>query len=187
MGPGYEVYNAYPLMHSTGIYEGQRAATDEKRVVILTRSAYAGQQRNSAITWSGDIQGTWQVLRNQIPAGLNFSLSGIPYWNTDTGGFFGNRSAGNGDPTNPQYQELFSRWFQFSAFCPMFRVHGSYGLNPGKEIYRFDEKTQGILRTYLDLRYRLLPYIYSVAWQVTSNGSTFMRPLVMDFPRTRKC
>jgi alpha-D-xyloside xylohydrolase len=183
MGPGYEVYNAYPLMHSTGIYQGQRAATDEKRVVILTRSAYAGQQRNSAITWSGDIQGTWQVLRNQIPAGLNFSLSGIPYWNTDTGGFFGNRSAGNGDPNNPQYQELFSRWFQFSAFCPMFRVHGSYGLMPGKEFYRFDEKTQGILRTYLDLRYLLLPYLYSVAWQVTASGSTFMRPLVMDFPK----
>src|ERR1035441_5285399 len=95
LGPGYEVYNAYPLMHSTGIYQGQRAATDKKRVVILTRSAYAGQQRNSAITWSGDIQATWQVLRNQIPAGLNFSMSGIPYWNTDTGGFFGNRAAGN--------------------------------------------------------------------------------------------
>jgi len=186
LGPGYEVYNAYPLMHSTGIYQGQRATTNDKRVVILTRSAYAGQQRNSAITWSGDIQATWDVLKNQIPAGLNFSLSGIPYWNTDTGGFFGNRSAGNGDPANPQYQELFARWFQFSAFCPMFRVHGSYGLRPGKEFWRFDEKTQGIMRKYLDLRYRLLPYIYSVAWQVTSNGSTFMRPLVMDFPNDRQ-
>ncbi len=183
LGPGYEVYNAYPLMHSMGIYQGQRAATDQKRVVILTRSAYAGQQRNSAITWSGDIQGTWQVLKNQIPAGLNFSLSGIPYWNTDTGGFFGNRSAGNGNPANPQYDELFSRWFQFSAFCPMFRVHGSYGLNPGKEFWRFPENTQEILRTYLDLRYRLLPYLYSTAWQVTSEGSTFMRPLVVDFPK----
>jgi alpha-D-xyloside xylohydrolase len=186
LGPGYEVYNAYPLMHSTGIYQGQRAATNDKRVVILTRSAYAGQQRNSAITWSGDIQGSWQVFKNQIPAGLNFSLSGIPYWNTDTGGFFGNRSAGNGDPTNPQYQEIFSRWFQFSAFCPMFRVHGSYGLNPGKEFWRFDEKTQGIMRDYLNLRYRLLPYLYSVAWQVTSNGATFMRPLVMDFPKDKE-
>ena len=182
LGPGYEVYNAYPLMHSTGIYQGQRAATDKKRVVILTRSAYAGQQRNSAITWSGDIQGTWQVLKNQIPAGLNISLSGIPYWNTDTGGFFGNRATGNGDPKNPQFQELFARWFQFSSFCPMFRVHSSSGLNPGREFYRFDEKTQGILRSYLDLRYRLLPYLYSVAWQVTSSGSTFMRPLIMDFP-----
>ncbi len=183
LGPGYEVYNAYPLMHSTAIYQGQRAATDKKRVVILTRSAYAGQQRNSAITWSGDITGTWQVFRNQIPAGLNFSLSGIPYWNTDTGGFFGNRETGNQNPSSPLYQEFFSRWFQFSAFCPMFRVHGSYGLRPGKEFYRFDEKTQGILRTYLDLRYRLLPYLNSVAWQVTSDGSTFMRPLVMDFPQ----
>jgi alpha-D-xyloside xylohydrolase len=185
-GPGYTVYNAYPLMHSMGIYQGQRATTDKKRVVILTRSAYAGQQRNSAITWSGDIQGTWQVLKNEIPAGLNFSLSGIPYWNTDTGGFFGNRSAGNGDPTNPRYDELFSRWFQFSAFCPMFRVHGSYGLNPGKEFWRFPENTQQVLRTYLNLRYRLLPYLYSVAWQVTDNGSTFMRPLVMDFPNDPK-
>lgn len=185
-GPGYMVYNAYPLMHSTGIYQGQRATTDKKRVVILTRSAYAGQQRNSAITWSGDIQGTWNVFKNQIPAGLNFSLSGIPYWNTDTGGFFGNRSAGNGDPTNPQYQELFSRWFQFSAFCPMFRVHGSYGLNPGKEFWRFDEKTQDIMRAYLNLRYRLLPYLYSVAWQVTADSSTFMQPLVMNFANDAK-
>ena len=183
MGPGYEVYNAYPLMHSTGIYQGQRATTDDKRVVILTRSAYAGQQRNSAITWSGDIQGTWQVFSNQIPAGLNFSMSGIPYWNTDTGGFFGNRAAGNGNPQSPQYEEIFARWFQFSAFCPMFRVHGSYGTRPGKEFWRFDDKTQGILRTYLDLRYRLMPYLYSVAWDVTSNGNTFMRPLVFDFAK----
>ncbi len=182
MGPGYEVYNAYPLLHSAGIYQGQRATTDKKRVVILTRSAFAGQQRNSAITWSGDIQGTWDVFRAQVPAGLNFSLSGIPYWNTDTGGFFSNRATGNGNPQDPQFQEFFSRWFQFSAFCPMFRVHSASGLGTGREFYRFDEKTQGIMRNYLDLRYRLLPYLYSVSWQVTSNGSTFMRPLVMDFP-----
>ena len=186
LGPGYEVYNAYPLMHSSGIYEGQRAATDKKRVVILTRSAYAGQQRNSAITWSGDIQATWQVLQQQIPVGLNFSLSGIPYWNTDTGGFFGNRSAGSGDPANPQYAELFTRWFQFSSFCPMFRVHGSYGLKPGKEFWRFDTATQDVLRTYLDLRYRLQPYTYSTAWAVTDSGSTFMQPLVMNFRKDPK-
>jgi alpha-D-xyloside xylohydrolase len=185
LGKGYEVYNAYPLMHSKGIYDGQRATNPDKRVVILTRSAYAGQQRNSAITWSGDIQGTWQVLKNQVPAGLNFSMSGIPYWNTDTGGFFGNRAAGNGDPRQPAYQELFARWFQFSTFCPMLRVHGSYGPNPnnGKEIWRFDDKTQQIQRKYLDLRYRLMPYLYSTAWQVTSNGETFMRPLAFDFPQ----
>lgn len=183
MGPGYTVYNAFPLMHSTGIYQGQRAATDQKRVVILTRSAYAGQQRNSAITWSGDITGTWQVLRNQITGGLNFSLSGIPYWNTDTGGFFSSRETGNGNTQNPQFDEFFSRWFQFSAFCPMFRVHSSSGLNPGREFFRFPEATQQVLRNYLGLRYRLLPYLYSTAWQVTSEGTTFMRPLVMDFPK----
>lgn len=184
MGHGYEVYNAFPLMHSMGIYQGQRATSDSQRVVILTRSAYAGQQRNSAITWSGDIQGTWQVFQAQIPAGLNFSLSGIPYWNTDTGGFFGNRATGNGKAENPQFQEFFTRWFQFSAFCPMLRVHGSYGAGvPGREFYRFPQKTQDILRTYVDLRYRLMPYLYSTAWQVTSNGSPFMRPLVMDFPK----
>ena len=172
-------------MHSTGIYQGQRATTDKQRVVILTRSAYAGQQRNSAITWSGDITGSWQVFKNQVPAGLNFSMSGIPYWNTDTGGFFGSRDAGNGNSKSPQYQEIFSRWFEFSAFCPMFRVHGAYGAttNSGKEIWRFEEKTQDIMRNYLDLRYRLMPYIYSVAWDVTTNGSTFMRPLVMDFAK----
>ncbi len=187
VGQGATVFNAFPLMHSTGIYQGQRAESDEKRVVILTRSAYAGQQRNSAITWSGDIAGTWNVLRNQVPAGLNFSVSGIPYWNTDTGGF--GRSTGQGNPANPAYQELFTRWFQFSAFCPMFRVHGDAaddGLGPGKEFWRFDPKTQATWRNFVNLRYRLMPYIYSVSWQVTSNGYTMMRPLVMDFPNDQK-
>jgi alpha-D-xyloside xylohydrolase len=170
-GPGAEVFNAYPLMHTTGIYQGQRAQTEKKRVVILTRSAYAGQQRNSAITWSGDIRGNWNVFARQIPAGLNFSISGIPYWNTDIGGFTG------GNPTNKNYQELFTRWFQFGAFNPMFRVHGT---GPGKEFWRWDEPTQKILADYIKLRYRLLPYIYSTSWQVTSGG-TMLRPLMMDF------
>ena len=171
-GPGAEVFNAYPLEHTSGIYQGQRAQTDAKRVVILTRSAYAGQQRNSAITWSGDIRGNWGVFAKQIPAGLNFSISGIPYWNTDIGGFFG------GKPTDKKYQELFTRWFQFGAFNPMFRVHGT---GAGKELWRWDEPTQKILEEYIRLRYRLLPYIYSVSWQVTSDGGTMMRPLMMDF------
>ncbi|MGC9971608.1 MAG: glycoside hydrolase family 31 protein [Bryobacteraceae bacterium] len=175
-GPGATVFNAYPLMTTTGIYEGQRVQTDRKRVVILTRSAYAGQQRNSAISWSGDIQGTWDVVRKQIPAGLNFSLSGIPYWNTDIGGFFG------GNPKDPKYQELFVRWFQFGAFTPMFRVHGT---GAGKEFWQFDEPTQKTLERFERLRYRLLPYIYSVSWQVTSNGSSMLRPLVMDFASDR--
>ena len=172
VGPGARVFNAYPLMHTTGVYEGQRLENSNKRVFVLTRSAYAGQQRNAAVTWSGDIGGTWEVFAKQIPAGLNFSLSGIPYWNTDTGGFF------SGDPANPAYAELFTRWFQFSGFCPMFRVHGD---GPPKEIWRFDPATQKTLISYDELRYHLLPYIYSVSWRVTSEGYSMMRPLVMDF------
>jgi alpha-D-xyloside xylohydrolase len=171
-GPGAAVFNAYPLMTTTATYQGQRAETDRKRVCILTRSAYAGQQRNSAITWSGDIRGSWDVFAKQIPAGLNFSASGIPYWNTDIGGFFGARKI------DPKYQELFTRWFQFGALCPMFRVHGT---DAAKELWRWDEPTQAIWKTYANLRYCLLPYIYSVSWQVTNDGGTMMRPLVMDF------
>jgi alpha-D-xyloside xylohydrolase len=171
-GPGAMVFNAYPLMHTTAVYQGQRSQTDAKRVCILTRSAYAGQQRNAAITWSGDIKGSWDVFAKQIPAGLNFSISGIPYWNTDIGGFF------SGNPADHQYQELFTRWFQFGAFNPMFRVHGT-GAN--KEVWRWDKPTQKILEKYIRLRYRMLPYIYSVSWQVTSDGGTMMRPLMMDF------
>jgi alpha-D-xyloside xylohydrolase len=171
-GPGATVFNAYPLEHTTGVYQGQRAESSSKRVVILTRSAYAGQQRNSAVTWSGDTEGKWEVLKQQIPAGLNFSVTGIPYWNTDIGGFFG------GDPSDPAYAELFTRWYQFGAFCPMFRVHGS-----GKPKYpwSFGDSTQRILIEYDNLRYHLLPYIYSTSWRVTHEGYTMMRPLAMDF------
>jgi alpha-D-xyloside xylohydrolase len=171
-GSGALVFNAYPLEHTRAVYEGQRAETSAKRVFILTRSAYAGQQRNAAVTWSGDINGTWEVFRKQIPAGLNFTASGIPYWNTDIGGFFVK------DAADPKYVELFTRWFQFGAFNPMFRVHGT---NKPKEVWRFDSATQEILTDYINLRYHLLPYIYSVSWMVTHNGYTMMRPLVMDF------
>jgi alpha-D-xyloside xylohydrolase len=171
-GPAAAVYNAYPLLHTTGVYEGQRAENSGKRIFILTRSAYAGQQRNAAVTWSGDIQGSWDVYRQQIPDGLNFSYSGIPYWNTDIGGFFG------GEPADPAYAELFTRWFQFGSFCPMFRVHGT---NYPKEMWRFDPATEAVLIKFDKLRYHLLPYLYSVAWQVTHEGSSMMRGLVMDF------
>jgi alpha-D-xyloside xylohydrolase len=171
-GLGKTVFNAYPLVHTAGVYQGQRAQSDAKRVCILTRSAYAGQQRNAAIAWSGDIRGTWEVFAKQIPAGLNFSVSGIPYWNTDIGGFFSKQLP------RDDYQELFTRWFQFGAFNPMFRVHGTEW---EKEVWRWDEPTQKILEKYIRLRYRLLPYIYAVSWQVTSAGGTMMRPLMMDF------
>jgi alpha-D-xyloside xylohydrolase len=171
-GSGAKVLNAYPLMHTKGVYEGQRAETSEKRVFTLTRSAWAGQQRNGAVTWSGDTHGNWKIFNQQVPAGLNFVATGIPYWNTDIGAFFG------GDPADPKYAELFTRWFQFGTFCPMFRVHGT---GKPKEMWRFNDATQKILIDYDTLRYHLLPYIYSVSWQVTSANASMMRPLVLDF------
>ncbi len=171
-GPGAVVYNAYPLMHTTAVHDGALKDYPEKRPILLTRSAYAGQQRNAAITWSGDTVGRWDVFKRQIPAGLNFSISGIPYWSADIGGFFG------GAPSNPRYAELFTRWYQFAVFNPMFRIHGT---GEGKEIWQFDKPTQDILIEYDHLRYRLLPYIYSASWDVTHNQGTMMRPLVMDF------
>jgi alpha-D-xyloside xylohydrolase len=174
LGIGAEVFNAYPLMHARGVYEGHRRDFPAKRALVLTRSAWAGQQRYGAITWSGDIHADWETFRRQIPAGLNFTASGIPYWNTDIGGFFG------GDPEEAGYRELFIRWFQYGAFNPMFRVHGT---NKAKEVWRFDADAQRILRSVIEQRYRMLPYIYSVSWRVANDGYTMMRPLVMDFPR----
>ena len=176
-GSGKEVYNAYPLLHTTGVFEGMRKDFPAKRPFILTRSAFSGQQRNAAITWSGDTHASWDVLRAHVPAALNFTLSGIPYWSADIGGFFG------GDPADPAYAELFTRWYQFGAFNPMFRVHGT---GPAKEIWRFDSATQKILRDYARLRYRLLPYIYSASWEVTSQHGTMMRALAMDFRTDRQ-
>ena len=171
-GPGSVVYNAYPLLHTTAVHDGMVRDQPQKRAFILTRSAYAGQQRNAAITWSGDTMGDWDVFRRQVPAALNFTLTGIPYWSADIGGFFG------GKPKDPAYAELFTRWFQFGVFNPMFRVHGT---GDGKEIWQFDDATQKILRDYIDLRYRLLPYIYSASWDVTHNDGTMMRALAFDF------
>jgi alpha-D-xyloside xylohydrolase len=171
-GPGAEVYNAYPLMHTTAVHDGMVRDQSDKRAFILTRSAYAGQQRNAAVTWSGDTTGNWETLKRQVPAALNFSLSGLPYWSADIGGFFG------GDPKDPAYAELFTRWYQFGVFNPMFRVHGT---GQGKEIWAFDGATQKILLDYDRLRYRLLPYIYSASWEVTSRHGTMMRALAFDF------
>lgn len=171
-GPGALVYNAYPLFHTTGVYEGHRRDFPDRRPVILTRSSWAGQQRNGAISWSGDIHGDWETFRRQVPAGLNFVSAGIPYWNTDIGGFFA------GDPADPGYAELFTRWYQWGTFTPMFRIHGT---GKSKEVWRFPNPTQDVLKRYNALRYRLLPAIYSLAWDVTANNGTMMRPLVFDF------
>jgi len=165
----------YPLMVSRAVYEGQREATSDKRVCILTRSAFSGQQRYGIINWSGDIGGTWDTFKNQIVAGLNYTITGFPYWTTDIGGFF---RPGNSQYTDEKYHELLTRWYQWGTFNPIFRIHG---YQTETEPWKYGQKVEGNMRKMLNLRYRLLPYIYSEAWQVTKNGSTMMRPLVMDF------
>lgn len=183
LGSFRKVRNAFPLMTVGGVAEHQRAVSSDKRVFILTRSAFAGQQRYGANTWSGDVNSSWQSLRNQIPAGLNFSMSAIPYWNTDIGGFFAssyNRGWSEG-AKNPSFQELYVRWLQFGAFTPMMRSHGT---DIPREIYNFGKKGEPIydaIAKSIDLRYSLLPYIYSAAWDITNSQSTMMRALVMDF------
>jgi alpha-D-xyloside xylohydrolase len=175
-GLGAVVFNGYPLLTTTAVHDGQRAVSSDKRVFILTRSAYSGDQRNGAATWSGDITGDWATFKRQIPAGLNFSLSGIPYWTTDIGGYFLSDLGGAG---SPNYTELFERWFQFGAFCPIFRTHGT---GPDRNLYAFGDAAQTVLTGVDQLRYRLMPYIYSSAWQVTHEGYTMMRALLFDFP-----
>jgi alpha-D-xyloside xylohydrolase len=174
IGSGARYVNLYPLLTTQGVYEGQRGVSTKKRVFILSRSAFAGNQRNSIAAWSGDVNSDFESYRRQIPAGLNFALSGIPYWTTDIGGFT------SGNPEDPAYRELFVRWFQYGAFCPIFRVHGTR-TNDQNELWSYGPEAQAILTSFDRLRYRLLPYIYSLAWKTTSQGYTPMRPLVMDF------
>jgi alpha-D-xyloside xylohydrolase len=177
-GPGIVTYNSYPLLQTTAVHDGMRRDYPDKRVMILTRSAYAGQQRNGALTWSGDTHGDWETFRKHIPAALNFSASGIPYWSADIGGFFGAKEYDDGNPKNRDYAELFTRWHQFAIFNPQFRVHGT---GPGKEIWNFNADVQPILIENVKLRYRLLPYIYSMSWDVLKNRGTMMRALAFDF------
>jgi alpha-D-xyloside xylohydrolase len=173
-GSGNRYVNTYPLLATAGVYEGQRSASGQKRVFILSRSAFAGSQRNAVTAWSGDINSDWFSFRRQIPAGLNFAVSGIPYWTTDIGGFvFGN-------PADPAFRELFIRWFQYATFNPILRVHGTR--NPDEnELWSYGPNAENILVDFDRLRYRMLPYIYSLAWKTTSESYTPMRPLVMDF------
>ncbi|MDR0811355.1 MAG: DUF5110 domain-containing protein [Paludibacter sp.] len=180
LGVSYRsVVNAFPLMTNMGVYEHLRAITDKQRVFLLTRCAFAGQQRYAAQTWSGDVESTWQALREQIPNGLNFSLTGIPYWNSDVGGFFLNDYEGK--TGNKAYLELYTRWFQFATFTPMLRSHGS---DVRKEIYNLGKRGDWAFDSeerYIRLRYRMVPYLYSTAWNVTSNAGSFLRALFMDF------
>jgi len=178
--------NVYSLFLSKAMYENIRKQ-DNKRVTILTRSAFAGQQQYGTAVWSGDITASWDVFRKQLPAGLNLCMSGIPYWTTDIGGFFvttrgSQYTKGLADPS---YKELYLRWFQQGVFSPIFRAHGS---NVPREVWQFGEPGDpfydGLLKM-IDLRYSLLSYIYSSAWQVTANSRLMMRGLVMDFPDDR--
>jgi alpha-D-xyloside xylohydrolase len=180
IGNGAEFTNIFPFMHTTGIQQHWRATTDQKRVFLLTRSAFLGQQRVGATTWSGDVYSTYWGLSHQVAAGLNFALSGYPYWTTDIGGYW---QPDGRPPTDPDYQELYARWFEFGTFCPIFRTHGHRAQN---EVWTYS-KIKPILMDYDNLRYRLIPYIYSLAWRVTSEDYTMQRPLVMDWrkdPRT---
>ena len=174
LGSGARYANLYPLMTTSAVYEGQRKTSNQKRVFVLSRSAFAGAQRNSIAAWSGDVESNWLSFARQIPAGLNFELSGIPYWTTDIGGFI------IGNPDDPAYRELFVRWFEYGAFCPIFRLHGTRTTNQN-ELWSYGPEAQKILTSYDRLRYRLMPYIYSLAWKTTSEAYTPMRALAMDF------
>ncbi len=182
LGSASRYLNTFSLMNSKAVYEGQRKSDPDKRVFILTRSAFAGQQRYSSSTWSGDIASRWYDLKTQIPAGLNFCISGIPYWTTDIGGFAVEPRYENPNESDlEEWWELNTRWFQFGTFCPLFRVHGQY---PFREMYNIAPDNHPAYQSMLEydkLRYRLMPYIYSLAGMVTHNDYTIMRALVMDF------
>jgi alpha-D-xyloside xylohydrolase len=176
--------NAFPLASVSGVYDNLRKNSETKRVFIMTRSAFAGQQRYGSGLWSGDVASSWDMLRKQLPLGLNYTMTGCPNFNTDIGGFFCNAyntKGGGSAPQNKQYQELYVRWMQYALFCPVFRSHGA---DAPREIYRFGSKGDAAydaIEKCIRLRYQLLPYIYSTAWQVTNNNESYLRALVYDF------
>ena len=183
--------NAFPLETVRGIYQSQRRdyANSPKRVFIMTRSSFAGQQHYGSNMWSGDVASSWDMLRKQVPAGLSFSLTGNPNFNTDIGGFFcgSYNTRGRGSaPQNPQFQELYVRWMQYGLFCPVFRSHGA---DAPREIWQFGKKGEPVydaIEKMIRLRYRLIPYLYSTAWQVTSANGSYLRPLFSDFASDKK-
>ena len=181
--------NAFPLETVRGIYQSQRKDDRGKRIFIMTRSSYAGQQHYGSNMWSGDVNSSWDMLRKQVPAGLSFTLTGNPNFNTDIGGFFCSsyNTKGSGSaPKNPQFQELYVRWMQYGLFCPVFRSHGA---DAPREIWQFGQKGEPVydaIEKTIRLRYRLIPYLYSTAWQVTSNNDSYMRPLFADFAADKK-
>jgi alpha-D-xyloside xylohydrolase len=186
LGSYRSVKNAYSMMHNKGIATNQRATNGNIRPVILTRSGFIGQQRYGSNTWSGDVVSSWEMLEKQIPAALNYTLMGIPNWNSDIGGFFADRWKKGGGNKNPEFQELYVRWMQFGTFCPMMRSHGT---DLPREIWNFGDRGTWCFDAQeksIKLRYKLLPYIYSTSWDVSNNSGTFMRPLIMDFAADKK-
>ena len=197
IGSGKRYYNVYPLFHTASVYDGfRRDFGDSHRVMILARAAYLGAQRNGTVFWSSDVVSTWDMLRRSIPAGLNFTASGMPYWDTDIAGFFSPPLYAGYRPENKplvdpgdalsnidgytDYPELFVRWFEWGVFQPVMRAHGEREHN---EVWSYGKQAEAILEKYLRLRYRLLPYIYSLGYHTYQTGAPFMRALFMDFPR----
>ena len=196
LGSSTEFFNAYSIVNADAIYNGQRGVDPDKRVFLLTRSGFAGLQRYSTATWSGDIATRWEDMKAQISAGLNYAISGIPYWTMDIGGFcVENRyvagqnlynETGRENADQKEWRELNARWFQFGAFCPLFRSHGQYPFREPWEIAPEGHPAYESMLYYTQLRYRLMPYIYSLAGMTWFEDYTIMRPLVMDFMEDRE-
>ncbi len=196
-GPGTEFYNIYPLVHTASLYDGFRRDLPQKRALSLSRDAYLGVQRNGAIVWSSDIFPTWDTLKRQVPTGLDFTASGIANWSNDTGGW--QYLPTEHHPAHPplldpsdardevggydDYPELYTRWFEYAAFLPIFRSHGS---RPANEVWSYGKQAEPILEKYLRLRYQLMPYIYSNEFHTYETGAPIMRALFMDFPSDPK-
>lgn len=186
IGSSVRYYNAFPLENARGIYEGQRATDPDKRVFILTRSFFAGQQRYSAVAWSGDISSRWHDMKDQISAGVNFSMSGTPYWTMDAGGFLVEKRFHRPDSANrEEWRELNARWYQYGAFLPLFRAHGQFPFREPFNIAEEGHPAYNSMTYYIRLRYRLLPYIYSLAGGVHHQDGSMIRGLAMDFPKDK--
>ena len=196
LGPSAEYFNAYGLMNAEAIYDGQRGVNPDQRVFLLTRSGFAGQQKYSTVTWSGDIGTTWEDMKAQIPAGLNFAAAGIPFWTMDIGGFcvqnkfmggqFMFDRTGVENDALKEWRELNTRWFQFGAFAPLYRAHGQF---PYREIYNIAPENHPAYNSivyYTKLRYDLMPYIYTLGGMAHFNDYTIMRPMAMDFTNDKK-
>lgn len=196
LGPSAEYFNAYSIVNADAIYNGQRGVEPNQRVFLLTRSGFAGLQRYSTATWSGDIATRWEDMKAQISAGLNFAISGIPYWTMDIGGFcVENRyvagqhifnATGKESADHKEWRELNARWYQFGAFCPLFRAHGQYPFREAWNIAPEGHPAYESILYYTKLRYRMMPYIYSLAGMTHFDDYTIMRPLVMDFMSDEK-